>query len=160
MWASYIFYFFTKNSNLHTYEKFNIFCIIYDAMSKIYFSGHDNVKMTCITQVSIKITIRKKHVYIDIRWPWKWNHFYFAIWEDDRSKIIFLPSFQLVTRLNSQNRNETSLFMNSDTLICIWILAVPIGIIQVSTTRKRSFFTLLQFLSRLLTFNHFHLIST
>ena len=25
MWASYIFHFFTKNSNLHTYEKFNIF---------------------------------------------------------------------------------------------------------------------------------------
>ena len=45
-------------------------------------------------------------------------------------------SFQFVTRLNSQNRNETSLLMNSDTLICIWILAFPIGIIQVSTPRK------------------------
>ena len=33
--------------------------------------------------------------------------------------IIFLPSFQIVTRLNSQNRNETSLLINSDTLICI-----------------------------------------
>ena len=29
--------------------------------------------------------------------------------------------------------------MNSDTLICIWILAYPIGIIQVSTSRKWSF---------------------
>ena len=117
--------------------------------------------MTCITQVSTKITIRKRHVYIDIRWPWKWKqYFYFAIWEDDPSKIIFLPSFQLVTRLNSQNRNETSLLMNSDTLICIWILAFPIGIIQVSTTRNEVFFTLFQFLSRLLTSNHFHLIST
>ena len=56
-----------------------------------------------------------------------------------RSKIIFLLSFQLVTRLNSQNRNETSLLKNSVTLICIWILAFPIGIIQVSTPRKRSF---------------------
>ena len=36
-------------------------------MSKIHFSGLDNVKMTCITQVSFKITIRKRHVYIDIR---------------------------------------------------------------------------------------------
>ena len=61
------------------------------------------------------------------------------IWGDERSKKIFLHSFQLVTRLNSQNRNETSLLMNSDTLICIWILAFPIGIIQVSTPRKRSF---------------------
>ena len=55
------------------------------------------------------------------------------------SKIIFLLSFQLVTRLNSQNINETSLLMNSDILICIWILTFPIGIIQVSTPRKWSF---------------------
>ena len=59
-----------------------------------------------------------------------------GIWEDERSKIIFLPSFQLVTRLNWQNRNETILLMNSETLISIWILAFPIGIIQVSTPRK------------------------
>ena len=121
-------------------KKFNIFCIIYVAMYNFQFSGLDNVNMTCITQVSFKITIRKKHVYIDIRWPWKLNqYFYLAIWEDERFKIIFLPSFQLVTRLNSQNRNETSLLMNSDTLISIWILAFPIGIIQVSTPRKWSF---------------------
>ena len=92
------------------------------------------------TKVSFKITIRKRHVHIDIRWPWKWNqYFYFGIIEDERSKIIFLPSFQLVTRLNSKNRNETSLLMNSDPLICIWILAFPIVIFQVSTPRKWSF---------------------
>ena len=113
------------------------------------------------TKVSFKITIRKRHVYTDIRWPWKWNqYFYLGIWEDELSKIILLPSFQLVTRLNSLNRNETSLLVNSDTLICIWILAFQIGIIQVSTTRKWFFFTLFQFLSRLLTSNHFNLIST
>ena len=117
-------------------------------MSDIHFSGLDNVKMTFITQVYFKITIRKRHVYIDIRWPWKWNqYFYFWFWEDERSKIIFLPSFQLVTRLNSQNRNETSLLMNSDTLVCIWILAFPIDIIQVSTPRKWSY---------LLYFSSFH----
>ena len=60
------------------------------------------------TKVSFKITIRKRRVYIDIRWPWKKNqYFYLGIWNDERTKIIFLPSFQLVTRLNSQNRNET-----------------------------------------------------
>ena len=92
------------------------------------------------TKVSFKITIRKRHVYTDIHWPWKWNqYFYLGIWEDERSKIIFLHSFQFVTRLNSRNRNETSLLKNSDTLICIWILAFPIGIIQVSTPRKWSF---------------------
>ena len=79
------------------------FCIIYVSMSNIHFSGLDNVKMTCITQVSFKITIRKRRVYIEIRWPWNWNqYFYLAIWEDERSKIIFLPSLQLVTRLSSQ----------------------------------------------------------
>ena len=66
-------------------------------------------------------------------------HFYLGIWNVERTKIIFLSSFQLVTRLNSQNRNETSLLMNSDTLICIWVLAFPIDIIQVSTPRKWSF---------------------
>ena len=92
------------------------------------------------TIVSFKITIRKRHVHIDIRWPLKWNqYFYLGIWEDERSKIIFLPSFQLVTRLHSQNRNETSLLMNSVTLICILILAYWICIIQVSTLRKWSF---------------------
>ena len=93
------------------------------------------------TKVSFKFTIRKRHVHIDIRWPWKWNqYFYLEIRVDERSKIIFLPSFQLVTRLNSQNRKETSLLMNSDTLIWIWILAFPIGIIQVSTPRKWIFY--------------------
>ena len=89
---------------------------------------------------SFKITIRKRHVYIYIRWPWKWTqYFYLGFWNEERTKIIFLPSFQLVTRLNSQNRNETSLLMNSDTLICIWILAFQIGIFQVSTPRKWRF---------------------
>ena len=92
------------------------------------------------TKVSFKITITKRHVYIDIRWPWKWNqYFYLGIWNDERTKIIFLPSFQLLIRLNSQNRNETSLLI-SDTLICLWILVFPIGIIQVSTSRKWRFF--------------------
>ena len=75
------------------------------------------------TKVSFKITITKRHVHIDIRWPWKWyQYFDLGIREDERSKIIFLPSFQLVTRLNSQNKNETSLLMYSDTLICINII--------------------------------------
>ena len=92
------------------------------------------------TKVSFKITIRKRHVHIDIRWPWKWNHyFYFGIREDERSKIIFLHSFQLVTRLNSQNRIETSLLNKSDTLNCIWILAFPIGLILVSIPQNWSF---------------------
>ena len=104
------FFTFLQRILTSTHENFNFFCIIYVAMSNIHYSDHDNVKMTCITQVSFEITIRKRHVYIDILWPWKWNqYFYLGIWEDERSKIIFLLSFQLVTRLNSQNRNETSL---------------------------------------------------
>ena len=113
------------------------------------------------TKVSFIITIRKRHVYIDFRWPLKWNHyFYLGIWNDERTKIIFLPSFQLVTRFNSENRNETSLLMNSDTLICIWILAFPIWHNSSFDSTKIKFFTLFQFLTRLLTRDHFNLIST
>ena len=65
-------------------------------------------------------------------------YFYFGIWYDESTKIMFLPSFQLFTRLNSQNRNETGLIMNSVTLICIRFLVFPISIIQVSTPRKWS----------------------
>jgi len=30
-----------------------------------------------------------------------------GIWNDDRTKMIVLPTFQLATRLNSLNTNET-----------------------------------------------------
>ena len=112
------------------------------------------------TKVFFKVTIRKIHVYIDILWPWKWNeYFYLGIWVDERSKIIFLPSFQLVTRLNSQNRNETNLLMNSDTNLCMNISISNWHNSSFDYT-KMKFFTLFQFLSRLLTSNHFNLIST
>ena len=151
IWASYIFNFFTKNSNLHTYEKNLIFfCIIMSQCPTFTFQV--SIMSKCLakhisTKVSFKITIRKGHVYIDIPWTWKRKqYFYLGIWEYERSKIIFLPSFQIVTRLNSQNRNETCLLMNSDTLICIWILPFPIGIIQVSTPRKWKFLLYFRFL--------------
>jgi len=37
--------------------------------------------------------------------------FLFGIWNDDRTKMIVLPSFQLATRLISHNTNETD-FIN------------------------------------------------
>ena len=55
------------------------------------------------------------------------NEFYLGFREDERSKIIFLSSFQLVTGLNSQNRDEARLLMNSDTLNCILILAFQLA---------------------------------
>ena len=71
--------------------------------------------MTCQTQkfkVSFEFPIRKRNVNIDIGWPWIWNQYlYLGIWNDDRTKIIDLPSFQLITRINSQNRTETE-FIN------------------------------------------------
>jgi len=64
------------------------------------------------TKVSFKITIRKRHVYLEIGRPWIWNQcLYLGFWNDDRTKILVLPSFQLATRLNSQNTNETE-FIN------------------------------------------------
>ena len=92
------------------------------------------------TKVSFKITTRKRHVYIDIVWPWIWNQcFYLGIWTDDPTKMIHLTSFQLATRLNSQIQMKLSLLMNPDTLICLWILVFPIGIIEISTSTKCCF---------------------
>ena len=64
------------------------------------------------TKVSFKFKVRKRHVYIDFGWPWIWNqYFYLGIWNDDRTKINVLPSIPFVTRINSQNSNET-VFIN------------------------------------------------
>jgi len=77
------------------------------------------------TNVSFKITIRKRHVYIELGWPWIWNqYFYLGIWNGERTKIIVLPLFQFVTRINSQNRNETE-FIN---VLWLIILYMNIGI--------------------------------
>jgi len=117
MWPSYTFHFSTSIlSSTHT-KAFNIFFALYmsrwptinfhlSIMSKWF--AKNNLR----TKVSFKITIKKRHVFIDISWPWIWNQcFYFGIWNDDRTKMIDLPSFQLATRLNSQNTNVTE-FIN------------------------------------------------
>ena len=86
--------------------------------------------------VSFKFTIRKGLLYIDIGWPWIWKqYFYWGIWNEDRTKIIVLPSFELVTRINSKNRYENVFINVLWHIICIWILVIPIGIIEVSTPR-------------------------
>ena len=120
-------------------------------MSNIHFLALDNDKITCqhiSTNVFFKINIRKRHVYIDIGWPWIWNQYlYLGICNDDRTKIIVLPSFQLVTRINTQNRKETR-FIN-----VIWhiILYMNIGISNWHNWSfdhtNMKFFTLFQFLT-------------
>jgi hypothetical protein len=99
----------TKRKNLI------FFRIIYVAMSNNQFSALDNVKMTCkhiSTKITFKITPRKRYVYIDIGCTWISNQcFYLGIWNNDRTKMIVLPSFQLAKRLNSQNTNGTE-FIN------------------------------------------------
>ena len=84
---------------------------MYVAMYNNQFLALDNEKWIAIhisTKVSIKIIVRKRHVYIDSGWPWIWNQcFYLGIRNDDRTKMIVLPSFQLATRLNSQNTHKT-----------------------------------------------------
>ena len=55
-------------------------------MYNILFSGLDNVKMTCITQVSFKITIRKRHVYltfVDLE-----NETSISIWEFEKMNVL------------------------------------------------------------------------
>ena len=108
MWASYIFHFLQRILNSTHMKKFNIF--LHNICRDVQHSFQVSIISKWLakhisTKVSFKITIRKSHVYFDIRWPSKWNqYFYWGFRENERSKIIFLPSFQLVTRLNSQNR--------------------------------------------------------
>jgi hypothetical protein len=113
------------------------------------------------TKVPFKITIRKTHVYNDIRWPWIWNQYiYLGIWNDDRTKIMVLPSFQIATRLNSQNRCETDIINE------LWHinLYMNIGISSWHNwsfdTTKMKFFKLFQFLTRLLTSMYMNLFCT
>ena len=89
------------------------------------------------TKGYFKITNNKRHVYIHIGWSWIWNeYFYLEISNYDRTKIIVFPSFQLATRLNSQNSMKLILLSNSDSLHFLWILVYTIGIIEVSTPRN------------------------
>ena len=113
------------------------------------------------TKVSFKITTRKVHVSIVIGWPWIWKQsFSLGIWNDDRTKIIVLPSFQLASQLNSQNTNET-VSINE-----LWHINLYMNIGTsnyhncISDPTKMKFFTLFQFLTRLLTSKHLKLISS
>ena len=113
------------------------------------------------TKDSTKITIRKRHVYIDVRWPWIWNqYFYLGIWNDDRTKIIVLPSFQLSTRLNSQNRIENVLINEQWHINLYMKLANSNWHNWIFDTTNMTFFTLFQFLISLLTSKYLNLFST
>ena len=116
MWPSYTLHISTRfQTSKHT-KVFHIFFALYmprcptinfklSIMSK-WLASHIN------TNVSFKITIRKIHVYIDIVWPWIWKQcFYLGIWNEDRTKMIYLTSSQFGTRLNSQNTIEIA-FIN------------------------------------------------
>ena len=114
-------------------------------MSNNQFSALDIAKWFAIhirTKVSYKITIRKIHVYIDRRWPWVWNQYFY--------EMAVLPSLELATRSSSQNRKETefinelwliNLYMNigisnwsnwifDQSKWCFWIFSVPYTIID------------------------------
>ena len=116
MWTSYTFYFSARIlTSTHT-KGFNIFFAWYmPRCTTINFQFSIMSKRRAkhiITKVSIKITIRKRYVYIDIGWTWIRNQcFYLGIWNVDYNEMIILPSFQLATRLNSQNKIETE-FIN------------------------------------------------
>jgi len=113
------------------------------------------------SKVSFNITIRKTHVYIDIRWPWIWNqYFYLGIWNDNATKLMVFLSFQLAARLNSPNRYETVVINE------LWHtnLYMIIGICNwhnwIFDGTKMIFLTLFRFLTWLLTSYHLKLFST
>jgi len=107
------------------------------------------------TKVSFKITIRKRRVYIDIRWSWIWNlyfHLGYVKWWS--TLMIDLLLFQLVTMLNSQKTFETEIHNE------IWHINLYMNIsisnwhIWSHDPTKMTFFILYQFFTRLLTSKH------
>ena len=92
------------------------------------------------TKDSFEIVIRKRHVYIDIGWPWIWNQcFYLGIWNDNRTKMIVLPSFDRATRLKSQNTNETKNINEILNINLFRNIGISNGILRVSTSNKWCF---------------------
>jgi len=53
-----------------------------------------------------------------------------------RILMLELLLFQLAKRLNSQKTYQTGIRNEINALICIWILVIPIGIIEVTNQRK------------------------
>ena len=112
------------------------------------------------TKVSFKFTIRKTCLYWHLLTLNIKPVFYLGIWNDDRNKIIVLPSFQLVTRINSENRNETE-FIN-----VLWHINLykNIGISNwhnwsLDLTNMK-FFTLFHFLTRFINSKYMNFYST
>jgi len=112
------------------------------------------------TKDSFKITIRKRHVSIDIRGPWNWNqYFYFKIEMRTYSNNIFaFISARYTIKFTEQKWNK---FINEHWHINLYM---NIGISNWHNSRfdstKMKFFTLYQFLTRLLTSKYVNLIST
>ena len=93
-----------------------------------------------ITKVFFKITIMKRHGYNDIGWDWIWNQcFYLVIWNDDRNKILVLPSLQLATRFNSQKTNETGFINELWHINMFMIISISNWQNWISTSRKCCF---------------------
>ena len=94
MWPSFTFNFSTRiQTSTHT-KVFNIFfalCMSRCPTINVHLSIMSKWLAKHIsTKVSFKITIRKRHVDVDIDWPWIWNQcFYLGIWKVDWTKIIF-----------------------------------------------------------------------
>ena len=84
-WTLHIYFTFLQEFYLtHIRNSLIFFRIIVDVMSNIHFSSLDYSKWLAkhiSTKVSFKFTIRKRHVYIDISWPWIWNQYFYLEFE-------------------------------------------------------------------------------
>jgi len=71
-----------------THMKYLIFfCIIYVAISNIHFSGHDNVKMSCITHKFHSKLLLGKNIFtlkfVDVK-----NETSISIWEFEKMNVL------------------------------------------------------------------------
>ena len=98
------------------------------------------------TKVSFKITVRKRYVtltLVELQYETS-----VSIWEFEMMIVLnwmFCLHFSSLHDYIHRTKMKLCLLMNSDTLVCLWLLVFPIGKIVVSTSCKCCF--LLYFIS-------------
>ena len=112
-------------------------------MSNNPFSALDSVKMTCQTHMYKRFLQNYSKEKTCLHFHWLTLNMktviLLRIRNDDHTKMINILHFSSLQDEIQRTQMKMFLLMNSNTLISLWILVCPIGIIEISTSRKCSF---------------------
>ena len=164
MWATYIFHLSTRILT-STQTKYFIIFFAYFMSRWPTFTFQLSIMSKWLaknirTKESFKITIRKTHIWIDIRCPLKWNCI--SIWEFEMMNVLkyyfAFISDRYTIKFKEQKWNK---FINE-----LWHIYWYMNISNsnwhksIFDSTKMKFLPLFQFLTRLLNSKHLNLIST